>query len=199
VPKVTEEPGNAVSFDFGTYSNPANDPLVVDLLFTVTVSNQPLSDGLFVTDLGQSQETTTNGQVSTHQDIAGITVQEPAVVDLHKGVVGFNNTGLTLDGIICLGPLADSDPVAVGPLRKRLFPAIPITLTGTDAYGQAVTATIAETNGSGDFQFLNLRPGTYSVVENDSSVVPSAFLDGKDTPGSLGGAVGGTSPKFDEL
>jgi large repetitive protein len=109
------------------------------------------------------------------------------------------NFGETLPASIAGSVYLDDNNDGIRQPGEQGIPAIPITLTGTDAYGQAVTATIAETNGSGDFQFVNLRPGTYSVVENDGSVVPSVFLDGKDTPGSLGGTVGGTPPKHDEL
>jgi len=41
----------------------------------------------------------------------------------------------------------------------------------------------AVTNGSGFYQFTNLAPGKYSVME----IQPDDFYDGKDTPGTLGG------------
>ncbi len=58
-----------------------------------------------------------------------------------------------------------------------------LTLTGTDDLG-AVNKT-AVTDANGQYQFLNLRPGTYNVAESQ----PSAYLDGKDTAGTLGGTA----------
>src|SRR5277367_5620688 len=132
---------------------PVRPPLSVDLLFTVTVSNQPLSDGLFVTDLGQSQETTTSGQVSTHQDIAAITVQEPAVVNLNKGVVGFNSTGLTLDGIAFTPPGTPSNFTGGPIFSSTQGTAIGGSdlLSGQVDGGDSIRmAIVAQNSGSGD-------------------------------------------------
>ena len=60
-----------------------------------------------------------------------------------------------------------------------------VTLTGTDDLGAAVTAT-ATTNAAGFYEFVGLRPGTYTVTETQ----PAAYVDGKDTAGSTGGTVG---------
>ena len=56
------------------------------------------------------------------------------------------------------------------------------------------TGLRATTNSQGYYQFTNLGAGTYTVVE----VQPSGWLDGKDTPGNLGG-VADLSPPGDRL
>ncbi len=61
---------------------------------------------------------------------------------------------------------------------------VPITLTGTDDQGQAVNLT-ATTGSDGAYNFENLRPGTYTLNEQQ----PSGFLDGKDTIGTPGGST----------
>lgn len=50
--------------------------------------------------------------------------------------------------------------------------------------GGVVVATTT-TNGSGEYLFANLAPGTYSVKETQ----PAGWADGKDTAGSKGGTV----------
>ena len=112
-----------------------------------------MSDGLFVTDLGQSQETNTSGQVSTHQDIAGITVQEPAVVNFNKGVVGFNSTGLTLDGITFTAPGTPSNFTGGPIFSSSQGTAIGGSdlLSGQVDGGDSVRmAIVAQNTGSGD-------------------------------------------------
>ena len=73
-----------------------------------------------------------------------------------------------------------------------------VTLTGTDVFGQAVTLNVT-TAPDGSYSFPGLRPGSYTITEDDSAVVPGTYFDGKDTVGTAGGTVGGTSPKNDVL
>jgi uncharacterized repeat protein (TIGR01451 family) len=61
---------------------------------------------------------------------------------------------------------------------------VTVTLTGTDYTGQAVSLSTT-TAGDGSYGFINLRPGTYTLAETQ----PAGWLDGKDSVGSLGGAV----------
>ncbi len=59
-----------------------------------------------------------------------------------------------------------------------------VTLTGTDAAGDAVTRT-ATTNASGEWVIDDLLAGTYVVVETQ----PANYSDGLDSAGSVGGVV----------
>ena len=64
------------------------------------------------------------------------------------------------------------------------IPGVSVTLSGTDDLGQSVSTT-ATTDGTGAFNFTNLRPGNYSVGE----VQPAAYLDGQDSAGNSGGTL----------
>jgi hypothetical protein len=55
-----------------------------------------------------------------------------------------------------------------------------ITLSGLDIYGAPVTRTTT-TNANGAYQFNDLIPGTYNVVQNHQ---PDRYKDGKDTIGT---------------
>jgi uncharacterized repeat protein (TIGR01451 family) len=59
-------------------------------------------------------------------------------------------------------------------------------LTGTDDLGAAVNVTTL-TSGGGNYLFTGLRPGTYTVSQDAQ---PAGYLDGIDTPGSIGGTAG---------
>ncbi len=56
------------------------------------------------------------------------------------------------------------------------------------------TGLRATTNSTGFYEFNNLRAGTYTVVE----IHPTGWLDGKDTPGNLGG-IADISPPGDRI
>jgi len=59
-----------------------------------------------------------------------------------------------------------------------------ITLTGFDANGLPLTRT-AITDINGFYKFPNLSAGSYTIRETQ----PQGFIDGIDTPGSLGGST----------
>ncbi|HUH56329.1 MAG TPA: SdrD B-like domain-containing protein [Rhodanobacter sp.] len=65
--------------------------------------------------------------------------------------------------------------------------SVTLSLSGTDDRGNPVTATTTS-DGSGNYSFGNLRPGTYKVTETP----PAGFLPGKATAGS-GTTAGGTA------
>src|ERR1019366_4168307 len=63
-PTLTASPPtatNSLTFDYGTFNNPFNTPLKIDLLFTLTVTNDPFADGLFLTNEALECEDNTFG------------------------------------------------------------------------------------------------------------------------------------------
>jgi hypothetical protein len=62
---------------------------------------------------------------------------------------------------------------------------VTLQLTGTDFDGNPISAT-AVTGVTGQYQFVNLTPGNYTVTE----VPPTNYLQGIDDCGSLGGVSG---------
>ena len=62
---------------------------------------------------------------------------------------------------------------------------VPVTLTGTDAFGNPVTATTA-TAAAGTYSFPNLVPGTYAVTETQ----PANYGNGPTLVGSAAGTKG---------
>ena len=69
---------NSATFGYGTYNDPGNQASKIDILFTVTVNDQPFADGLFLTnqvsDRRLNQRSPALGQFdhSTPADRAGL-------------------------------------------------------------------------------------------------------------------------------
>ncbi|MEQ1858296.1 MAG: SdrD B-like domain-containing protein [Chthoniobacteraceae bacterium] len=78
-----------------------------------------------------------------------------------------------------------------GPGEGRINGAI-VRLSGTNDLGQVVNLTLT-TTADGSFNFGNLRPGSYSLIETQ----PAGFLDGKDTVGTAGGTQ--TNDRFSNI
>lgn len=68
-----------------------------------------------------------------------------------------------------------------------------VTIRLLDAQNSSVAETQTDTNGS--YEFTNLRPGQYSVVE----VTPAALIDGEEHVGTISGVVVGQAGAGDLL
>jgi protocatechuate 3,4-dioxygenase beta subunit len=69
---------------------------------------------------------------------------------------------------------------------------VTVTISGTDAGGNAITPRTTKTDATGFYQFTELPPGTYTIGETQPGGI---LVDGIDTVGTLGG----TTPANDKL
>ncbi|MEN9406143.1 MAG: hypothetical protein RLZ12_427 [Bacillota bacterium] len=101
-PNITfSVPNNSLFFNFGSPSNlpDNNTPKVIDIIFTLTVNDEPFVDGLFLTNQVQSSGNNTQSPTTiTANAIIQFELKEP-LTTLYKGIVGYKTTGLTLGGI----------------------------------------------------------------------------------------------------
>ncbi len=74
---------------------------------TVTATDAPAADGLQLTNEIVLQATNSQGELAQLVDTVQITVKEP-VVDIYKGVVGYETIGLALGGVTFSAPNAAS-------------------------------------------------------------------------------------------
>lgn len=81
---------NSLAFSYGDFDDPANADTDIDLLFTVTVSDDPFADGLFLTNQANAVEGTTNAGSQTLNGIVQIQLTEP-VLSTTKGIVATSN------------------------------------------------------------------------------------------------------------
>ncbi len=80
----------------------------------------------------------------------------------------------------------DNDGVVDG--GEPNLSGVVVELTGINDFG-VITAITLNTDGSGNYDFTNLRPGTYTVTETQ----PVGYNDGRETAGSTGGTVNNTT------
>ena len=118
-------------------------------------------------------------QPATHNSSTSNTPPAITVPVNGSGVVNFGEYQLTS---IAGAVYVDDDNDGVRDAGEAAIPNVTVRLTGTDGAGAAVSLTTT-TDASGAYSFTNLVPGNYTVTETQ----PTAFGDGKDTVGNLGG------------
>jgi hypothetical protein len=95
-----------------------------------------------------------------------------------------NNFGLIQAASLSGFVYADTDNDGVKQANEVGIPGSTITLSGTDDQGNNVVLT-QTTGADGSYQFANLRPGSYTLKQDE----PAGYFDGKDTIGTQGGTA----------
>lgn len=150
--RAAYDQSNSLPFFFGTRDDADNAPDVLDILFTITATDAPLPDGLHVTNEVTSTTQNTNNETASTSSIIEIQVAEP-IIDIYKGIVGYNDTGLTLGGITFADPASPST-FSGGPIDTEAE-AMAIgdsDLTGglVDAGDTVRTAIVVQNTGHSD-------------------------------------------------
>ncbi|AJA07027.1 conserved repeat domain protein [Sphingopyxis fribergensis] len=83
------------------------------------------------------------------------------------------------------GSVYADDNLDDAPQAGEMLAGVTMTISGTDAFGNAIAARTTTTDASGAFLFDRLPPGTYTIVETQ----PAGLLDYRETAGSAGGTV----------
>ncbi|MGB3239541.1 MAG: isopeptide-forming domain-containing fimbrial protein, partial [Geitlerinemataceae cyanobacterium] len=149
---------NTIAINFGSFDDSNSQPATIDLLFTVTATDAPFADGLFLTNQAQSQSGNTQSTVTNATEIVQIELTQPEL-KLTKGVVSENNPN---DGTFDPGaPTAFAAPGSgtsyTGGINSNNLAAANIdsNLSGVDAGDLVTFAIVVEnTGGSGAFDLL---------------------------------------------
>ncbi|HWM21942.1 MAG TPA: isopeptide-forming domain-containing fimbrial protein, partial [Ilumatobacteraceae bacterium] len=165
--------GNSITWNYGTQEIADNLPRVIELLFTLTISDAPFREGLFLTNQAQMFESNSFGTQSTAPAIVQIELTEP-FLNIDKGVVGTTHTGSGSSGTVAPpGVTFDAVGTACAPTRftgtfnsgtRGDAPAA--NVTGLDAHDTVRFAIVVENTGTG----LN---GAFDVTISDA--VPAGF------------------------
>ena len=161
---ATSVAGNSVTWSYAGYNNHPSDPSsTVQLLFTITASDQPFADGLFLTNQAQFTNQTTNATDATANATNQIQLQEPLIAAIAKGVVATN------------GATAVLSPVTAGP----------VTFNAPGTAGARWTGTVQSTNlGSTPINsnVTGLQKGdlvTFALVLQNTGSSPNGAFDVK--------------------
>ncbi len=97
VPTLTKNiPANSLKFEYGDHDNPADLARTIDILFTISVNNEPYADGLFFTNQSEVHEGSTNSGNQFTNTIVNFILDEPFLV-LDKGAIASNNLNAIYD------------------------------------------------------------------------------------------------------
>jgi LPXTG-site transpeptidase (sortase) family protein len=212
---------NTVTFDYGNYDSPSNQSNRIDILFTVTVKNDPFADGLFLTNQVSGFENSTNAGTNAENAIVQIQLTEP-VPAFSKGVVwvsGDQSHASFSPAVV--GPVTFSydtgNPANCsrfsGVISSGSLAAAPVNsnLSGVDAGDIALMALVVENSGSGLYgafdvtlsdalpSGLTLVPGSLCVSDGSGAAFTySGNLFGAglrlEDPGPTNPALGGLDP-----
>ncbi|HRE01752.1 MAG TPA: hypothetical protein PLV68_10660, partial [Ilumatobacteraceae bacterium] len=126
------------------------------MLFTVTVTDDPFVDGLFLTNQVRASEGTTNAGSQVDDSIVMIELGQPELA-LQKGVIATNGTGavfapVTVGPVAFAAPGTVGAPWAAGTITTAALTATPINsnLSGIDAGDLVSFAITLENTGGAD-------------------------------------------------
>jgi uncharacterized repeat protein (TIGR01451 family)/fimbrial isopeptide formation D2 family protein len=162
---------NSVRFNYGDFDDPLNRFSTIDILFSVTVSNNPFADGLFLTNQVRLEEGDTFLQTAVQDSIIQITLTEPSITNIQKGVVATDGTGTFTPATV--GPVAFNAPGTAGArfagtINSTNLGTSPINsnLTNADAGDLVTFAIVIENTGSS-------RKGVFDIRLTDT--LPAGF------------------------
>ncbi|HSB90301.1 MAG TPA: hypothetical protein VLD63_09800, partial [Anaerolineales bacterium] len=151
----TSAVGNSVTFTYGSYDDPTIPPpsTEVDILFTVTVSNDPFTDQLLLTNLLRVHEGSTNAADRDDDGIVQFILREPFLV-VKKGVIATDAPAAVFSPA-ATGPVAFSSPGTPGTrfsatINSSGLASAPVDsdVAGVDAGDLVSFAIIIENQGS---------------------------------------------------
>jgi len=159
---IADATTNSLTFDYGSFNDPANQTHTIDLLFTRAVSNTPFVDGLYVTNEAAECESDTFGLIICQTAIAQVHVREP-VLRITKGVVAANTPNAVFSQTQ-VGPVPFNLPGSScrrfsGTINSANLAVTPINsnVSGLDANDCITFAIVVENTGGSPAYDVKLR------------------------------------------
>ncbi len=177
--------GNSIIWNYGDYDSTNNPTSNIELVFTVTVTDDPFADGLYLTNQANAVETSTQSNSSDANSIVQIQLTEPVLVST-KGIVATDNTNPTVT--FSPNPPAPFTFTVPGSSGARWSGVINSTnlgttpidsnISGVDAGDLVTFAIVIQNNGSsinGAFDitikdYMDTDAFTYPTIGNASSI-----------------------------
>jgi uncharacterized repeat protein (TIGR01451 family)/fimbrial isopeptide formation D2 family protein len=166
---------NMVRFTFGTHQNPANNSAVVDFLFTVTVSNDPFADGLYLTNQIRQSDHDTFNDAQLNDAIVQFQLTEPVINFTNiKGAVASTNPSAVYSPAT-VGPVTFSAPGSgcprfTGTVHSNGLASSPVrsNVSNVDGGDRVTFAVIVENTGTSllgafDVRLRDTIPAGFSI------------------------------------
>ncbi len=156
----TSSSENSVAFNYGNFDSNDTDPTTIDILFTVTVKDDPFADGMFLTNMVRAHNGSTNAESVYSDGIVQIELAEPAL-EITKGVYESDNPEanatitpspgqLPVDGDISQSDGGDTITFIITVENRGGAPAYDVTISDdTDVDMEDCTLDTVK-NGNGD-------------------------------------------------
>ena len=165
---------NSLTFTYGNFDDPLNQPSAIDLLFTLAVTGDPFADGLFLTNQVRQHEGSTNSSDEQTDVIIQIQIAEP-YLRITKGVMYTDQLAPpALFSPATTGPVAFLDPTNsprwAGTISSDGLDAAPVDsdLSGVDAGDLVSFAIVVENRGSSangafDIRVVDTLPDGFEI------------------------------------
>ncbi|MCA9261648.1 MAG: hypothetical protein KDA61_20665, partial [Planctomycetales bacterium] len=172
VPALSSDVGaNRVSFTYGDFDVVGGGAETIDILFTVTASDDPFADGLQLTNQARRSQDTTNAANFVSDAIVQVTLGMPDL-QISKGVVAASNPAATFSSAV--GPVSFSAPGSAGyrgsaTIESASLATTPVNanVTRLDAGDLVTFAIVVENTGSS-------RAGAFDLQLRDT--LPTGFV-----------------------
>ncbi|MFW5691014.1 MAG: beta strand repeat-containing protein, partial [Chloroflexota bacterium] len=170
-PTITTDPdANSVDFFVGTFDSDGNEDTTIDILFSVTVTDEPFADNLLLTNQVRGSEGSTNASGSSDDALAQIRVRQPILL-IKKGLVGSTNPD----------ELYTPDPPTPVPFNPPGTPGAPFTdtINSTNSGDDDLNSDLANVDASDFVRFsitVQNTGGAAAYDINVRDVVPPGFI-----------------------
>jgi uncharacterized repeat protein (TIGR01451 family) len=196
---------NSITFNYGTFYASDNQPRTIDLLFTLTVSNDPFADGLYLTNEARECESNTFGVTFCQTAIAQLHVREPAL-KITKGIVAASNPNAVFSpppvAPVTFHAPGTSCPRFNGTINSTNLASTPINsdISSVDANDCVTFAIVVENTGGSPAYDIKLRdlfpvgatdapdcfaPDFTTLCVTDGTGTPIPFTPGTASHGNL--------------
>ena len=178
---------NSIEIFYGDFDSTLNESHVIDLLFTVTISDDPFADELYLTNQARVYEGSTNYLDSNETDLIRFILHEP-VLEITKGAVASDRLDATFIPDPP-APVAFSAPGSTCPRAGSLvnsagLDANPIIsdISNLDAADLVTFAVVVENVGHSGAYDVRLRDDLPSGFQIPAGGTNLCVTDGAGTP-----------------
>ena len=188
----TDDTENTITFLYGDFDSTDQTVRTIDLLFTVTTSAQPIANKLYLTNLVQSSQGTTNAADQQADAIIQITLKEPEL-DITKGVS--DSTNDTAKSTI--SPPATTLPVNGDIASSDGGDKVTFTIT-VENVGAAEAHEVTVTDNSDDYmnncQVTSVKDGSGNDLGYSGDLFGSGLILDNALPANDENPAGGGPP-----